>query len=222
MNQEAVRTILRGLDGLDAESIDAVMEDARVVDLSADTYVFHLGDNCEAFVIVLRGSVCVRLTAASGREIILYRIAAGGSCLLTTSCLFSRERYPAEAIAESPVTALTIPLQSFERLLASSAAFRAYLFQGFAQRLASVIRRIEAVALTPVDRRLVAALLRLHDNGTAAVTHQSLALELGTAREVISRHLKRLEGQGLLELGRGRIKLLDPRALRHVAEDSPV
>jgi CRP/FNR family transcriptional regulator len=222
MNREKAKTILRDLDGLDARCVDAIMRDARFVSLDADSYIFHLGDNCDAFVIVLSGGVRVRLTAASGREVILYRIAAGGSCLLTTSCLFSRERYPAEAIAESPVNALTISLQSFERLLASSAAFRAYIFKGFAQRLANVINRIEAVALTPVHSRLAAALLRLHDSGTAAVTHQALAVELGTAREVVSRHLKQLEGQGLLELGRGRIVLLDPPALQQLVEETAV
>ena len=222
MTRADVGATLLGLGGLDESTVDKIVGVARILTLDAKSYVFRIGDSCEAFVVVLSGAIRVRLLSAAGREVTLYRISPGDSCLLTTSCLFSHERYPAEAITESTVTALAVPMRDFEGLLAESSAFRAYVFNGFAARLTDVIGRIEAVALTPVDTRLAAVLLKLHDSGLAEVTHQELAVELGTAREVVSRHLKRFEKDGLLDLGRGHITVIEPIALRRIADDSAV
>jgi CRP/FNR family transcriptional regulator len=207
---------------LDEASAERLFEVSKIVEIDPDQYVFHLGDSCEAFFILLEGSVRVQLTSSGGREVTLYRVGSGGSCLLTTSCLFSRDQYPAEALTESSVRAIAIPRQHFQALLDASPGFREYVFDGFAQRLAEVISRIEAVALTPIDGRLAAALVELHERHETAVTHQELAVELGTAREVVSRHLKRMEGKGWVELGRGRITVLDLPALREIAESVPV
>ncbi len=208
------------LASLDDETSRGLLDASRVVDLDAGQFVFRLGDTCEAFVILLDGQVRVQLASAGGREVALYRIAPGGPCPLTTSCLFSHEHYPAEALTESAIRALTIPKPYFEQLLQRSASFRGYVFEGFARRLTDVIGRIEAIALTSIDSRLATALVSLHDDGRQAITHQALAVELGTAREVVSRNLKRMEGHGWLSLGRGRIAVLDADALRRRAAET--
>ena len=205
------------LAALNTDTVDRLLQHSRVVDLAEGRYVFNLGDACEAFLVVLDGSVRVRLTAASGREVTLYRVGPGSSCLLTTSCLFSRDLYPAEAVTETTVKALVVPVPLFKSLLESSAGFRQYVFDGFARRLADVITRIEALALAPIEGRLAKALLEMHQDGRVDVTHQQLAGDLGTAREVVSRHLKRLEDRGIVELGRGRIRVADPAALDRIA-----
>lgn len=207
---------------LDDAGAARLLDVSRIVELAPDRYVFHLGDACEAFLILLDGSVRVQLTSAGGREVTLYRVGRGGSCLLTTSCLFSRDQYPAEALTESRVRALAVPRKHFAALLEESAGFREYVFDGFAGRLVEVISRIEAVALTPIDGRLASLLLDMHERREASVTHQALAVELGTAREVVSRHLKRMESRGWLELGRGQITVLDPAALQELAESGSV
>lgn len=209
------------LTALDDETSQQLLAVSRVVELDAGQFVFHLGDSCEAFVILIDGQVRVQLTSAGGREVTLYRIGPGGSCLLTTSCLFSHELYPAEALAESTTRALVVPKYAFEQLLQQSSSFRAYVFQGFARRLADVIGRIETIALTSIDSRLANAILSLHDSGRQSITHQALAVELGTAREVVSRRLKRMESDGWLTLGRGRITVRDPDALRREADQEP-
>jgi len=196
---------------------DRLLGDARIVRLDKNGFVFHAGDLCEAFLIVLDGDVRVQLTSAGGREVTLYRIGRGGSCILTTSCLLSRENYPAEAIAESDVEALAIPMRSFERALEQSAWFRKLVFDGMSTRLASVIRKIEQIAFTSIDARLAAALLALDEEGVANITHQDLAVELGTAREVVSRHLKRFESEGWVRLGRGQVAVADRRRLEGIA-----
>ena len=210
------------LASLDPASIERLFAASKIVELEPQRYVFHLGDACEAFFILLEGSVRVQLTSAGGREVTLYRVGSGGSCLLTTSCLFSHDQYPAEALTESPVRAIAIPRPVFEALLESSPAFREYVFDGFARRLADVIARIEAVALTPIDGRLASTLLDMHERGQTAVTHQALAVELGTAREVVSRHLKQMESRGWVALSRGQIAVLDPSALEALTTSAPV
>ena len=207
---------------LDEVARRQLLDTASTLKLGADQFVFHLGDACEAFVILLDGRVRVQLTSAAGREVTLYRIEPGGSCLLTTSCLFSRDQYPAEALTETAIRALAVPRAVFEELLEQSTAFRDYVFDGFARRLTDVIGRIKAVALTPIEARLGATLLRLHDSGQSNITHQALAVELGTAREVVSRHLKRMEANGWLRLGRGHITVTDRDALLRLADEGAV
>ena len=99
-------TAAPGLAGADDAILDRLLEKAQVVKLGHDRFVFHAGDLCQAFLILLDGEVRVQLTSANGREVTLYRIGPGGSCILTTSCLLSNEHFPAEAIAESDVEAL--------------------------------------------------------------------------------------------------------------------
>jgi len=130
--------------------------------------------------------------------------------VLTTSCLFGNTRYPAEGITESAVTALTIPAAVFQRALQDSAAFRGFVFQPFSAHLASVISLVEEVAFGRLDSRLARQLLDQCDaEQVARTTRQALAMELASAREVISRLLK--------ELQRGSIRILDRVALERLA-----
>mgnify|MGYP001591635016 FL=1 len=199
------------------ELLQPLLDSARIVSLDREKFVFHAGDFCGAFLILLDGNVRVQLTAANGREVTLYRIGPGGSCILTTSCLLGREHYPAEAIAESDIEALAIPATSFESALERSDEFRRFVFDGFSSRLTNVILRIEQIVFTSVDARLASALLRLDDANRHNVTHQEIAVELGTAREVVSRHLKRFEAEGWVRLGRGSIAVTDRARLAAVA-----
>lgn len=194
--------------------VEALLEGAHQVKVSAGEFVFHMGSPCHNYLLAVDGTLRVQLAAESGRELTLYRVRAGGSCILTTSCLLSGEHYPAEAIAETGVTALAIEQQEFHSCLDSSAAFRRFVFTNLSSRLAEVIRRMESVTFTSIDRRLAAALLEFHESATTPrVTHHDLAVELGTAREVVSRHLKRLESRGWISLGRGQIEITDPAEL---------
>jgi CRP/FNR family transcriptional regulator len=201
----------------DEAVLDRLLADARVVRLACDQFVFHAGDLCEAFLILLDGDVRVQLISSSGREITLYRIGAGGSCILTTSCLLSQEHYPAEAVAESDTSALAISESAFQSALESSPWFRKFVFDGFSSRLTNVIQKIEEIAFTSIDVRLAAFLLKLQDKGTQSVTHQDIAIELGTAREVVSRHLKRFEANGWVRLGRGQVSIVDRSSIRALA-----
>ena len=213
-------TAAPGLTGADDEVLGRLLENAQVVKLDNDRFVFHAGDLCQAFLILLDGDVRVQLTSANGREVTLYRIGPGGSCILTTSCLLSNEHYPAAAIAESDIEALAIPVSSFQSALESSQLFRRFVFDGFSSRLTSVIQKIEQIAFTAIDVRLAAVLLDLDRKGIEKITHQDIAVELGTAREVVSRHLKRFESQGWVQLGRGQVTVTNRAQIEMLAGPS--
>ena len=204
-------------------SIDAIADDpvlsrffssGQVVKVAAGNYVFQKNDLCENYLIVLDGVVRVQLSTDAGREATLYRVQSGGSCSLTTSCLIGGERYPAEAITESDVVAIAISNSEFQIALERSERFRHFVFDGFATRLTAVIGLLNRMAFVSIDKSLASILLDHNDGGVSVVTHQYLATELGTAREVISRKLKQFESQGLVQLGRGRINIIALKKLQ--------
>jgi len=190
--------------------ITALLDHAAEVSLPARTAVFHQGDPCSNYLLVIEGSVKVITRTENGREIVLYRLGPGDSCVLTTSCLFGNSRYPAEGITETAVVALAIPADRFQRAVQRSGAFRSFVFASFSDHLGSLITLVEEVAFGRVDMRLARHLLDHAGTGDALhATHQELATELGTAREVISRQLKDFEQRELVRLQRGSITLLD-------------
>lgn len=194
--------------------LDDVLASAQCLSLPAGVRVFEPGSVCQNYLLVGTGRVRVQLLSASGREVVLYHVGEGDSCVLTTSCLLGETNYPAEGITETEVIALALSAADFTRGLDRSAAFRRFVFGNLGRRLSEVIARMEQLAFVPIDARLASALLRLADSaGNITATHQDLAVELGSAREVVSRHLKRFEDQGLVRLHRGSIEVLDRTAL---------
>lgn len=191
---------------------------AQVVRLPPGTVTFRQGDACRNYVMVVDGSIRVQKIAETGREIVLYRVEPGDTCVLTTSCLFAGTRYPAEGVAESEVTAAVLPLEEFHEAVSSSEGFRRFVFASFGSRMAELMLLVEAVAFGRADVRLAARLLALADGeGRIAATHQQLAAELGSAREVVSRLLKEFERHGWLVLARGQVELKDRAALGRIA-----
>jgi CRP/FNR family transcriptional regulator len=209
------------LASADRESQGA-LNSASVVTMPANQFVFRAGSPCEHYVLLLAGSVRVQVIGESGREALLYRVLPGQSCVLTTCCILSGDYYPAEGFTESPVRALLVTKPAFDRSLESAPAFRRFVFANLGGRIADVIARMEEVTFRPIERRLAGYLLaRAARGGTIQATHQEISVELGTAREVVSRHLKRLEAAGLVELGRSTVGLRDPAGLQRLA-DTPV
>lgn len=190
----------------------------REISLPADTVAFRQGDGCSNYLLVIEGSIKVLARSETGREIVLYRVQRGGSCVLTTSCLLSRSHYPAEGITETPVRALAIPAESFHQGLAESDEFRQFVFNAYGQRLAEVISLVEEISFGQINRRLARYLLQQASENKLAITHQSLATELGSAREVISRQLKDFEQRGWIEQQRGVIRLRNTEGLKSVAQ----
>ncbi len=205
-----------GLRALEPETAAALERGAQLVDLPAGQTVFGTGDECHNYLLVLDGSVRVQMTSESGREIVLYRVDSGESCVLTTSCLLAHEAYAAEGITETLVRAVAIPARLFLDLLGRSPALRNFVFTTYGSRIADLMILVEEVAFGRLDLRLARFLLKRGVQHEVDMTHQALAVELGSAREVVSRQLKEFERHGWVKLSRGRIRVLDPAGLERL------
>jgi len=204
---------------LEPESRLRLSRAARPVAAPSGTTLFHPGDACERYLMVIGGSIRVWMVAENGREVVLYRVGAGETCILTTACLMASEAYGAEAVAETDVRAVTLSAAAFDELATSSAVFRRFVFASYGTRLADLMLLIQEVAFRRVDVRLARFLIdHRGDEGQIATTHQNLAVELGTAREVVSRQLKEFERRGVVTLSRGGLRVIDVEGLRRIAE----
>ena len=182
--------------------------------LPAGTVLFRPGDDAQGFVLVSRGAVSVFLTGRNGREISLYDVRPGQTCVQTTLCLTAGRSYSAEGVTEKPTRLIVIPRARFESLMRAE-DFRAFVFERFGARLDDMTRVLETIAFTRIDARLAQALLdRAGAAGEVTATHQQLADDIGSAREVVSRQLKIFAREGLVEAGRGALVLRDAAALR--------
>ena len=210
-----LRTLYPALVGLGEAALGRVLEHAQVLSVPAGTSMFGEGSPCRQFPLVLEGSIRVA-KASDGRELQLYRVTPGESCVLTSSCLVGGRDYPASGVVERDARLVVLPKQVFDELLATHAPFRQYVFSLFAERLTDMMTLVEAVAFHKLDRRIAAALLG--HGKVVALTHQQLADELGSVREIVTRVLRGFADQGWVQLGRGTIEVLDASALRRVAE----
>ena len=187
------------------------------VAFSAGDAIYRPGDPARGWIVLESGRVKVSLTADTGREVTLYRIEAGESCILTTSALLSGETLFAEATAETDVRARLLPAPAFERLIDQSASFRRAALANYAGRVADLVAVMQDVLFHAVPERLARALIAAANDGVVTTTHQTLAAELGTAREVVSRVLRRMEREGAIVVERGAVRILDPKRLAAVA-----
>jgi CRP/FNR family transcriptional regulator len=182
------------------------------------TVLFSPGDMAKGFVLVIAGRIGVYLTGSGGRELLLYSVGAGASCIQTTLGLMGEEPYQGEAIAETDVDMVLLPAADFTGLLEASGAFRAYVFKAFGARMADVTRTLEQVAFVRVEARLARHLLDSADmGGVIDATHAEIATAIASVREVVSRRLDAMRARGIVALERGQIRILDRAVLAGIA-----
>lgn len=179
----------------------------RVMRFRQGQILFRAGERCHGLPLVLSGSIKVQMTGVSGHSIVLYRMGADDICTLSIGCLMTGRGYRAEAVVEEEAEAAMIPRDLFDRLMDESAGFRLGIMESYGRRLDDLMLLVEEVAFRRMDERLEAWLAARAHQRVIPVTHQELAIELGTAREVVSRLLKELERRGLVRLSRGRIEV---------------
>lgn len=196
-----------------------VRAEAKVVTVERGLHFFRAGEVCPQFALVGAGSIRVFKTSESGREITLYHVTEGQTCLVNMLAAFTGARAPASALIEEPVEAAVVTSVKFREWLRTVPAMQDYVFGAVAGRVLDVMTLMEEVALNKMDQRLAELLLHRFTDGVLkkrviSVTHEEIASDLGTAREVVSRLLKEAERLGAISLGRGRIELCDETALR--------
>lgn len=208
----------KGLQQLAPDVLQRLVSNSQVINLPIGSRVFGPGNAPENYLLLIEGVIRVQQLSEHGREIVLYRVSAGQSCALTTACLMGYEDYLAEAIVEEDSRAVAIPRKVFDELISDSSDFRQFVFTAFSRRVTDLFRVIEEVAFERIDIRLAHRLLELSGpNDDLSITHQQLAAELGSAREVISRQLAEFQRRGWIEPGRGSIRFRDKTALSKLA-----
>lgn len=186
----------------------------RFLQVPSGTTLFREQEACQGFPMVLSGEVRVSRSAANGRELELYRVQPGEMCLVSSASLFASQALTAHGVATSATTLTLLSPEDFQSALADT-DFRAFVLGLFASRMADLTALIEAVAFQRLDSRLASTLLG--HGQQVRVTHQALADDLGTVREIVTRLLHRFERDGLVELSRECITIRDSAALRAVA-----
>lgn len=198
----------------ESERRHVLAHEAQALTVPAGTLLFDEGQPCRGFSMVLSGSVRVARGSPQGRRLELYRVSPGELCVVSTACLFGHAALTAHGEAAETTELVVLSPAGFARWSAHE-AFRRYVFGVFAGRLADLMALAEAVAFQRLDQRLAHALLGHGE--VVRGTHQSLADELGTVREIVTRLLKRFERAGWVRLARERVQIVDIAALRAVA-----
>jgi len=207
-----------GTAGLPRAVQDRLITVGRAIRFKAGEVIFSPTHMPDSLLFLYEGRIRVSQSSEVGREIVLYRIDAGDSCVLTTACMLAEEAYNAEGVAETDVILIKLPKPDFDKLVAEEEAFRKFVFAAYSRRLIDLLRVVDDVAFGRIDVRLAERLLILAGNQKEIqTTHQLLAGELGTAREVISRVLHDFQRRAMILQSRGRITLQDKPALKKLS-----
>ena len=213
VDREKLLLLYPALSTLPADRLLPLLSPQRQISLPAGQMIFTESQPCSGFPLLLEGQIKVVKQAANGRELMLYRVSPGGSCIISSSCLLGKSDYNARGIAETPLSLLLLPASDFARLLFEHQPFRDFVFHLFAERISELMQLVEEVAFTRLDLRLIKLILA-RNSDVLHVTHQQLADELGSVREIVSRLLKSLATQGLISLGREQLTVIDRGGLQ--------
>ena len=204
------------LSEVDRDLLTGALSNSMLVTFKAGAPIFDELQSCRAFPFMISGKIRVYKRAVNGRELSLYNVTPGDACVVTAGCLLGDAPYNASGMAKTDSVMVMMASHDFEDLLGSR-VFRQYIFSLFSKRILELMQLVEEVAFQKLDRRLAAWLLQR--GRYANVSHQELADELGTVREMITRLLKSFSDTGLIALGRERIEILDGPALKRIIED---
>jgi len=196
---------------------------ANIVNLLAGRFFFHEGDACTQVVLIGKGDIRVFKTGESGREITLYHVQPGGICLLTSLGLMTDHNYPASAQVVSPAEVLLFPASKFRKWVTLHKEIRQLAFETITDRIVQMMFLIDKIMFQKIDLRLAEFLIKHFTNNKHHVielrlTHEEIASELNSVREVISRTLKKFERLHVITLSRGFIRLLDKPLLKKLAQ----
>lgn len=194
----------------DASFVQEFQRAAFFARIPAGHDVFLEGDQVEAIALLISGVVRVYKIGETGREITLYRFGNGSSCILTANAILSHKTFPAVATVEEDAEAIMIPADTFRNWVKHHDVWREFVFDLLSQRLSTVMAIIDEVAFHRMDRRVASLLLnQAKSQNPLQITHQEIAAELGSSREVISRLLEDFVSEGSIRSGRGTIEVLD-------------
>jgi CRP/FNR family transcriptional regulator len=216
---QRIAEVLPFLKQTDSQIAREFRQAAYFARIPAGKDIFLEGDSVQAIALMLSGNVRVYKIGEQGREITIYRFGLGESCILTANAIMNQQRFPAVALVETDAEAVMIPADTFRDWIRRYDEWRNFLFDLLSQRLASVMAIVDEVVFHRMDARIAALVLRRTNEGNVLqITHQEIAAELGTSREVVSRILEGFDSAGLIGSSRGQIEILDAEALASRSE----
>jgi CRP/FNR family transcriptional regulator, anaerobic regulatory protein len=201
---------------LSAQERSAILDQMNAGLYPAGTVMIEQGRHCRGAALVLSGVIRVYKISAEGREITLYRVGCGETCILAVSCLLGGVDYPVIAVVEEDAQVAMLPIGALREAMLRSEPWQRFIFASMANAMVEVLTVLDEVAFRSMDARIAYRLLQCDENRIEA-THEQLASDLGTAREVVSRLLKELENRKFVLLGRGSVTILDRKALEELA-----
>lgn len=211
----------KGLERLPANIRSELEARSQIISVPAGTQVFAPGQTADNLLLLLEGTVKVQQKSETGREVFLYRVHAGESCVLTTACMLAFEDYSAEGMSETDVRAVAIPRAVFDDLVGKSPVFREFVFTAYSRRITDLFTLIDDIVFQRMDVRLASRLLELADDQSVVhATHAVLGTELGTAREVISRTLSEFQRRDWIAQSRGEVRLIGKEGLERLVKSS--
>ncbi|GAN78206.1 Crp/Fnr family transcriptional regulator [Acidisphaera rubrifaciens] len=217
MDQGVLSSLADRFPFVKAMPVDDFRRFTRVLEfpvLARGQTAYELGDACPNYLMCITGRTRVFKTSDAGREMLLYNVEGGGTCVLTTQCLLSRTNFPAESVAESLTVLAAVPARCFYELMESMPAFREFVIADYTRLLSAMFSFVDALAFQTIEQRLAHRLLAEADAALIVrKTHQQLASEIGSVREIVSRHLGNWGCRGWIETTRGEIRILDRAAL---------
>jgi CRP/FNR family transcriptional regulator len=220
IDQNQVRRISLALPILqqaNAQLVREFQQAAFLTKIPKGRDVFLEGSQVEAIALLISGVVRVYKIGETGREITLYRFGNGQSCILTANAILSQKTFPAIATVEKEAEAVMIPADTFRDWVVRYDLWRGFVFDLLSQRLSTVMAVVDEIAFRRMDARIASLLLaHVRMQNPIRITHQEIAAELGSSREVISRLLEDFSERGLIRSGRGEVEVLDRRGLESI------
>lgn len=217
MLDEKLTTAYPKLGAIRSREWQSIIQRAPRMELSQNTILLREGEACEQFVLLIEGTVRVYQPAPDGREVTFYRLEAGDICVMSLSSLLQKRPFTAIARAESDITIHALSEQDFRSAMQVSDNFRALVLSKITDRFLDMIQLVQDTVFHNLDMRLACLLGHLFERNqgpTLNITHEAIAHELGTSREVVSRLLKEFERKGCINLSRGKIHLASSEGLR--------
>lgn len=224
-----INTLLKGylkdFKGFTNKETELINEKSYFKSMKKESTMIGCGSVCSEVYFLIRGKIRVYKILPDGKEITLYRIQDGEMCLFTISQILDHEPFDAIATVEQDSEVLVMPDKVFLNLLDSNSNFRNYIFKRLIDSLSEVMLLVEELTFKNMNKRVAKFILDVLPNNTKQsfdncilrTTHEKIASELGTAREVVSRLLKEFESQGIIKLSRGRIEILDIDMLKNIS-----
>ena len=191
-----------------SDLVDELIDASVFKQFEKDSFLYMEGDVCPGIAFILTGEIRVYKVGEGGRELTLYEIFPGETCIMNASCILSWQKYPANAVGITDGSMLYLDESVFRNLVARYEAMRAFIFKYFSHRFTEIIELVEAMAFHKMDYRLTDYLITRASADTLHSTHQQIANDLGTSREVVSRLLKEMERKDKVRLSRNRVDLL--------------